>query len=175
MIPAGIDGLSRLNKFSAERAYVELLRCCGSSRWAKTMAERRPFRSAAQLFGAARATWESLQKDDWLEAFTHHPRIGDVDALREKFKSTADWAAGEQAGAAAASEEILKQLASGNREYEAKFGYIFIVCATGKSAAEMLSLLKFRLPHSPAVELRVAATEQAKITRLRLEKLLSPA
>ena len=108
---------------------------------------------------------------DWLEAFAAHPRIGDLDALRKKFASTANWCAGEQAGVAAADEAVLTALADGNRAYEARFGYIFIVCATGKSAAEMLAILTARLANDPEVELKVATAEQAKITRLRLEKL----
>lgn len=173
MIPGALDPLSKLNHLSRERAYAEFLRCCGSSQWAHTMTDRRPYRSTAQLFGVARTTWESLRREDWLEAFAQHPRIGDVESLKTKFASTASWAQGEQAGAAGADLGILEELAEGNRQYESKFGYIFIVCATGKSAAEMLSLLKFRLANSAAIELRLAANEQAKITRLRLEKLLA--
>ena len=113
------------------------------------------------------------RETDWREAFTHHPKIGDVDALREKFASTAAWAAGEQGAVRQASEATLQGLKAGNEAYEQHFGYIFIVCATGKSADEMLALLQARLPHSPAEEIHVAMAEQAKITRLRLEKLLA--
>ena len=173
MIPAAVGALARLNKLPPEKARAEFLRCCGSARWAEAMLQRRPYRSPAQLFGAARTAWESLHREDWLEAFGQHPRIGDLASLRTRFASTSEWASGEQGAVAQASEQILVQLSDGNRRYEQKFGYIFIVCATGKSAAEMLSMLEFRLPNSPAVEIRIAATEQAKITRLRLEKLLS--
>jgi 2-oxo-4-hydroxy-4-carboxy-5-ureidoimidazoline decarboxylase len=111
---------------------------------------------------------------DWREAFTHHPRIGDVSKLREKFASTATWSSQEQKGVSGASEETIQALAQGNRAYEEKFGFIFLVCATGKSAEEMLALLRERMPNDAAAELRIAAGEQAKITRIRLEKLLHP-
>jgi len=110
--------------------------------------------------------------EDWKEAFTHHPRIGDVASLTEKFASTALWASGEQNGVNTASKETIEALAEANRLYEEKFGYIFIVCATGKSAEQMLTLLKQRLHNSPKEEIEVAAEEQNMITKLRLEKLL---
>lgn len=112
-----------------------------------------------------------LDRLDWLEALAAHPRIGDLHSLREKFASTADWASGEQAGVAGAGDDLIRALADGNRDYEAKFGYIFIVCATGKTAAEMLAILRERLLNGPGAELRIAAAEQAEIMRLRLEKL----
>ena len=148
-----------------------LLRCCGSRRWADAMLARRPFASMADLLAAADAVWAGLDRADWLEAFAAHPRIGDLGGLRKKFAATAHWSAGEQAGVAGAAEAVLRDLADGNRRYEERFGHIFIVCATGKTAAEMLRLLRARLPNEPAAELAVAAAEQAKITRLRLEKL----
>jgi len=122
---------------------------------------------------AAEAVWNALSPEDWREAFTHHPRIGDKEALRQRFASTRGWAEAEQAGALAASEDVLDALAAGNRDYEERFGYIFIVCATGKSADEMLALLRARLAHDLEDEIRFAAAEQARITRLRLEKLLA--
>jgi 2-oxo-4-hydroxy-4-carboxy-5-ureidoimidazoline decarboxylase len=107
-----------------------------------------------------------------IEALAHHPRIGaDLDELRKKYASTADWASGEQAGAASASEATLRALQAGNIAYEARFGHLFVVCATGKSASEMLALLEARLHNDAQTELRIAAAEQAKITRIRLEKL----
>jgi len=163
--------LDELNPTPAEEAQVALLRCCGSRRWAERTLASRPFGSAAELFAAADDVWQNLDRDDWLEAFAAHPRIGDLDNLRKKFAATADWASHEQSGVAAASEETLRQLADGNRRYEERFGYIFIVLATGKSAAEMLDILNARLRNSPDQELAIAAAEQAKITRLRLEKL----
>ncbi len=137
------------------------------------MAQRFPFQTKEELFAAAEEIWFKLLPNDWLEAFAHHPKIGDLNSLRAKFASTQQWAAGEQAGVSAASEEVLKALAEGNTQYESKFGYLFIVCATGKSAAEMLAILQSRLPNDHATELQIAAIEQSKITKIRLEKLLS--
>ena len=109
---------------------------------------------------------------DWKEAFTHHPKIGaDPDVLREKFASTSDWSGTEQSGMSGASEDTIQQLAEGNQAYDDRFGYIFIVCASGLSAAEMLERLTLRMKHTPDNEIRIAAGEQAKITALRLDKL----
>ena len=115
--------------------------------------------------------WNSLDRGDWLEAFAAHPRIGDVESLRKKFTATADLCGAEQAGVKDAEKATIQALAEGNRQYEERFGHIFIVCATGKTAPEMLALLRSRLENDPDAELRIAAAEQAKITRLRLEKL----
>jgi 2-oxo-4-hydroxy-4-carboxy-5-ureidoimidazoline decarboxylase len=169
-----MDALSRLNDLPAAEARAELLRCCGSSSWVLAMLARRPFADAAALYDASDTVWRSLGPADWREAFAHHPRIGDKDVLRSRFAATPQWEQGEQAGVQGAAEELLTALAEGNQAYEERFGYIFIVCATGKSAAEMLVLLLARLGHSPQEELAIAAEEQAKITRLRLTKLLSP-
>ncbi|NUO80414.1 2-oxo-4-hydroxy-4-carboxy-5-ureidoimidazoline decarboxylase [candidate division KSB1 bacterium] len=136
------------------------------------MAQRFPFQTKEELCAAAEEAWFKLLPNDWLEAFAHHPKIGDVDSLRAKFASTRQWAEGEQAGVHEASEAVLLALAEGNAQYENKFGYIFIVCATGKSAAEMLAILQARLLNDHATELQIAAVEQSKITKIRLEKLL---
>jgi 2-oxo-4-hydroxy-4-carboxy-5-ureidoimidazoline decarboxylase len=160
-----------LNALPPDDARATLLRCCGSRRWADAMLAHRPFASSDDLLRAADEVWAGLDRADWLEAFAAHPRIGDLEGLKKKFAATAAWSAGEQAGVAGADEEVLRELAAGNRQYEERFGHIFIVCATGKTAAEMLHLLRDRMPNSPEEELRVAAAEQAKITRLRLEKL----
>ena len=165
--------LDVFNRLSTDEAMRDLLRCCGSRRWAQAVAAQRPMANAALLFTAADEVWWKLDRADWLEAFTHHPKIGDIDSLRAKFASTKDWASGEQSGVNAAGEDVLRGLADGNRDYEKRFGYIFIVCATGKSAQEMLTLLKERLKNDADQELRIAAGEQAKITKIRLEKLLS--
>jgi allantoinase len=165
--------LDRLNMLAPDEAAVELLRCCGSRRWAERMSTLRPFASEEALFQAADEVWSMLDRDDRLEAFAAHPRIGDLDALRARFASTARWAAGEQAGVAGAPEPVLQALAQGNRDYEARFGYLFIVCATGKTADEMLGLLRGRLGNDPDAELAVASAEQAKITRIRLGNLVS--
>jgi OHCU decarboxylase len=163
--------LERLNAWSAPEAQAALLRCCGTPRWAEQMTARRPFRDWADLFATAEQVWQGLTRADWLEAFAAHPKIGDLTSLHAKFADTVAWAAGEQAGVAGALEDVLRALGDGNAAYEAKFGYIFIVCATGKSAAEMLAMLQERLRNDPKLELSIAAAEQMKMTRLRLEKL----
>lgn len=164
--------LAELNDLPLERARAELERCCGARVWVDRMCAARPFASVEQMVEGAEHAARTLGPDDWREAFGHHPRIGDVEALRRRFATTAAWAANEQSGAMDAGEDTIAALASGNREYEAKFGYIFIVCATGKSAGEMLALLEARLHNDPATEIAIAAEEQMKITRLRLEKLI---
>ena len=163
--------LDQLNKLPADLALSEFLRCCGCRKWAHDMTARRPFRSTESLDNAADDVWNTLSADEWREAFAHHPKIGDLEGLKERFAGTARWAAGEQAGVAAATDDLLQKLAEGNRSYEGKFGYIFIVCATGKSAGEMLALIHERLENEPGAEIHVAASEQAKITKVRLKKL----
>ena len=165
--------LESFNRLTVDEAMRDLLRCCGSRRWAQAVAAQRPFANAAAVLSAADEAWWKLDRADWLEAFTHHPKIGDIDSLRAKFATTKEWAAGEQSGVNAADEDVLRGLADGNRDYEKRFGHIFIVCATGKSAQEMLTLLRERLKNDADKELRIAAGEQAKITKIRLEKLLS--
>jgi 2-oxo-4-hydroxy-4-carboxy-5-ureidoimidazoline decarboxylase len=125
-----------------------------------------------ELLEDAEEQWWQCSEADWKEAFAHHPKIGDIDSLKKKFASTAAWASGEQSGVNAAGDEIIKALAEGNRLYEEKFGYIFIVCATGKTAKEMLELLQERIKNDPGEEIKIAAEEQNKITKLRIEKLL---
>lgn len=168
-----MDGLESLNSRSAEEAFALFLRCCGSTRWARAMERARPFKDKAALMNAAAQAEADLSREDWLEAFSHHPKIGGKDALRATFAATRSWAGQEQQGAAAASEDVLDALSSGNEDYARKFGYIFIICATGKTAGEMLATLRERLMNDPETELRSAAAEQSKITRLRLQKLLA--
>lgn len=166
------DVVARLNALTVPEAQQVLLRCCGSSRWVDAMLAARPFASPRALLEQAELAWRSLQPRDYLEAFAHHPEIGaDLDELRRKFASTADLSQAEQAGAAGASEATLHALRRQNQAYRERFGYAFIVCATGKSAEQMLALLELRLLNVPEVEMGVAADEQAKITRLRLQKL----
>ena len=131
-----------------------------------------PADNLVELLEDAESQWWLCNEEDWKEAFTHHPKIGDLDSLKKKFANTAVWASGEQSGVNTAKDEILNALAEGNRLYEEKFGYIFIVCASGKSAEEMLGMLNERLKNNPEDEIRIAADEQNKITLLRLEKLL---
>jgi 2-oxo-4-hydroxy-4-carboxy-5-ureidoimidazoline decarboxylase len=166
------ESLRRLNELSPVEARGELLKCCGSGEWAKQLAARRPFESAEELIEAADGIWWSLESKDWLEAFSSHPKIGERKAAHPGPKKAQAWSLEEQAGTRDASGEMMSELMEANRAYEAKFGYIFIVCATGKSTQEMLSLLKERLPGDPGTELRIAAWEQSKITQLRLKKLL---
>jgi 2-oxo-4-hydroxy-4-carboxy-5-ureidoimidazoline decarboxylase len=165
--------LQEFNNAAFDTAQEELIRCCGSRRWASQLLAQRHFDSKEQLLNLSNHIWQGLKKEDWLEAFSHHPKIGGVDTLREKFATTRQWAEGEQRGVQEASEATLNALAEGNAAYEEKFGYIFIVCATGKTAGEMLALLKARLGNAPDDEINVAMLEQNKITHLRLEKLLS--
>jgi 2-oxo-4-hydroxy-4-carboxy-5-ureidoimidazoline decarboxylase len=157
-----------LDDVPAAQARALLARCCGSSRWVERMLARRPFRGTDALLRAAREEWWALEPADWLEAFAHHPKIGDRESLRRRFAQTRDLSAREQAGVEGAAEATLTALAEGNAAYEARFGHIFIVCATGRSAKEMLGLLQARLRNPPDEELRVAAGEQARITELRL-------
>lgn len=131
-----------------------------------------PADDMVELLEDAEEQWWKCSEDDWKEAFAHHPKIGDVESLAKKFASTANWASGEQNSVINASTEVIEALAEGNRLYEEKFGFIFIVCATGKSAEEMLGLLHARLPNEPEDEIKIAADEQNKITKLRIEKLL---
>ena len=162
----------RLNVLPLEAASAALRRCCGAGRWVEAMLAQRPFASRSALLATAAEVWANLGPADYLEAFAHHPEIGaNLESLRDKFAGTADWSGAEQSGAANASEATLLALRDGNATYRARFGYSFIVCATGKTAEEMLGLLRARIDHSPEQELAVAATEQAQITRLRLEKL----
>ena len=162
----------RLDRASPEEAIRLLSTCCGSSAWVERMRRRRPFGSADGLVAAAREAWHDLTQTDWLEAFSHHPKIGDRDSLARRFGATAHLSAREQGGVDDASADVLDDLATGNRSYEEKFGYIFIVCASGKSASEMLALLRARLLNDAATEIRVAAEEQGKITQLRLQRLV---
>ena len=149
-----------------------LLQCCRSGLWADRMVASRPFSDCTEFLDTADAIWRELGAQDYLEAFAAHPRIGDFQSLHQTGSSASDWSATEQAGAAGSPEETLQSLAEANRKYEARFGHTFIVSATGKSADEMLRLLRDRLDHDADTELKVAAQEQAKITRLRLAKLL---
>jgi 2-oxo-4-hydroxy-4-carboxy-5-ureidoimidazoline decarboxylase len=161
-----------LNAMSVEDASAALSRCCGSTRWVQAMLTRLPFASSQALFEAADEVWGGLQRPDYLEAFAHHPQIGaDLAKLRQKFANTASWSSQEQSSVPAASEATLVALRDGNVHYLARYGFIFIVCATGKSADEMLALLRARLHNTVDQELAIAAREQARITLLRLEKL----
>lgn len=161
----------RVDAAPADEARALLRACCGSRRWVERMLERRPFGSDASLLAAAQEEWFALTPADWQEAFAAHPRIGDRDALRHRFAETRHLASNEQAGVEGAPPDVLTALAEANAAYEARFGYIFIVCATGLTAEQMLAMLRARMTNDPWTELRIAAGEQAKITALRLAKI----
>lgn len=164
--------LSQLNNLSEDDAKFAFENCCTSSRWIEGMVARRPFVSIQQCQEVAIEVWNGLGEADYLEAFEGHPKIGDVTSLRQKYAHTKQLASGEQSSVNTASEEVIQALADGNTQYENQNGFIFIVCATGKSAAEMLTILKARLPNAREQELDTAAGEQAKITAIRINKLL---
>jgi 2-oxo-4-hydroxy-4-carboxy-5-ureidoimidazoline decarboxylase len=161
----------RLDAADDAMARQLLSTCCGSGAWVERMLARRPFGSDARLLAVARDEWFALAPEEWREAFRHHPRIGERQALAARFPRTAHLSAEEQRGVAGANDGTLDALAQANDRYERRFGYIFIVCATGKTADEMLALLGDRLHNEPQTELIIAAREQSKITELRLIKL----
>jgi OHCU decarboxylase len=190
-VTSGVSrALERLNDLASEEAEAQLLSCCGSREWARRLAAERPFRTPEALAEAAARIWGSLSRDAWLEAFAAHPRIGTEQAAgtgpadlhpppnstdllpTQKINLSPFWSHEEQAGASTASSEMLGRLADANREYEERFGHIFIVCASRKSAAEMLAEARARLHNDAQTELAIAAEEQRKIMQLRLAKLL---
>ena len=164
--------LEQLNALSSIDTEAEFLKCCGSTRWAREMTEARPFASLEELCEKADRVCESLNEEDWLEAFRAHPKIGERKAATDQSQQAQSWSTEEQSGVANAARETVDELAQQNRQYEARFGFIFIVCATGKSPEEMLTILQSRIGNDRHDELLIAAEEQRKITRLRLEKLL---
>ena len=162
-----------LSELSSDDAEAELLKCCGSTRWASAITAARPFANNDALLAKADEIWWSLSAEDWLEAFRAHPKIGEKKAAAAQSEQARAWSAQEQSGVADASSQMKDELERLNREYEDRFGFIFIVCASGKSSEEMLSILNSRTDNDRDTELRIAAEEQRKITRLRLEKLLN--
>jgi len=162
-----------LNSMPATEASQQFLKCCGSVRWANRMTAHRPFANLEELTQAARDIWWALDRDDWLEAFRSHPKIGEKKAAERVSTQSQQWSGQEQSGVRAANQDTMETLAQLNREYEARFGFIYIVCASGKSAGEMLAILRERLGNEIDVELGIAAAEQAKITELRLKKLVN--
>lgn len=165
--------LDAFNHLPAEERRTLLFNCCGSTAWVGRMMEHFPFITTDALLEVASREWQQCGADDWMEAFGHHPKIGDIASLEKKFASTAAMAGGEQSSVRHASQETLVALAAANSDYEARFGFIFIVCATGKSADEMLGLLQARGNNSRDTEIGNAMREQQKITALRLQKILS--
>jgi OHCU decarboxylase len=163
--------VAELDALPASEA-AELLRsCCGATRWVEGMLARRPYRTLATLLGTADDVWQTLPPDQWLEAFSHHPRIGETHSAAAQSDRARGWSSGEQSGMDAAGASVRQQLAEANAAYDDRFGYICIICASGRSAEEMLAITRSRLSNAPEAELHVAAEEQRKITRLRLEKL----
>ena len=154
--------LNELNRLPRYRAEEELLKCCGSRAWSRAMSRRRPFASLERLTQAASEIWWALDAVDWMEAFRAHPRIGD--------RTVSGSPAQEQAAMNRAPSAVANALATANSDYFDRFGFIFIICATGKTGEQMLDNLRSRLPNSPDRELRIAAEEQNKITTLRLKK-----
>ena len=165
--------IEELNQLGESELKEKLLQCCGSFSWVDRMLLSKPFLNPDDLFSKADAAWSKTGEKDWLEAFSHHPKIGDLKSLGKKFATTQSLAKNEQGSVNMASPQVLEKLAEGNTLYENKFGFTFIVCATGKSADEMLDLLNERMPHDRTTELNIASTEQHKITKLRLQKILS--
>lgn len=166
-------GLKNLNDAPPASAEAGFLDCCGSRRWAREMTAARPFMDETALFERAEQIWLNLDARDWLEAFAAHPKIGSQTAAPKQPAQAAEWSRGEQAGVQTADDSVLDALAEANRLYEEKFGYIFIVCATGKSAEEMLDFCRRRLNNNADAEISAAAGEQHKITEIRLKKLLA--
>jgi OHCU decarboxylase len=165
--------LAELNVLPRYRAEDELLKCCGSTAWARGMARRRPFANPARLLEVAGEIWWRLDADDWMQAFRAHPQIGRRQPVARAPAQARAWSAQEQSGMSRAGVGVTMELEEANQEYLTKFGYIFIVCASGKSAGEMLAILRARLANLPDQEILVAAEEQDKIARLRLERLLT--
>lgn len=164
--------IEELNILPLADLEANLMQCCAAENWYKRLAGKAPFAAVAALMAASDEIWAGCNTADYLAAFLAHPKIGDVDSLAKKFANTKTWAGNEQALVAEADMQVIRDLAAGNAEYEQKFGFIFIVFATGKTAAQMLALLRARLPNTREVELQNAAAEQHKITTLRLNKLL---
>ena len=167
-----MTGLARFNELPVGAAREALAGCCSSGRWVDAVAVGRPYPSLAALLSASDAAVAALAEADLDEALAGHPRIGDQRLLRASSQDGDEWSAQEQAGVRVAGDDLLRELAAGNAEYERRFGHVYLVCATGRDAAELLALLRERLGHSPEAEWRVVAAELAKINEIRLRKLL---
>lgn len=163
--------IEEFNQQKKAETKQQVLNCCGSTAWTEMMLEMMPFYSVEEMHICADEAWRSTKEADWKEAFTHHPKIGDLKSLKEKFASTLNFTTGEQAGVKEAGDDVLMELQKMNDAYLKKYGYIFIICATGKSADEMLTALKERMENNAERELKIAAGEQQKIMHLRIEKL----
>ena len=165
--------LARWNSMPSEKALEDILPCCGSRAWARAMAARRPIRTEADLLAACDAIWKGLPVSDWVEAFQSHPRIGDSKAPSAASAQSATWSRAEQQNVGTADNTVKAALAEGNRAYEQRFGRIFIVCAAGKLAEELLEILERRLLNDDKTELLEAAEQQRQIAHLRLKRWLN--
>ncbi len=165
--------LARWNGLPQEEAAREIVACCGSGTWATKMASKRPIQNEVSLLAVSDEIWRTLSEENWQEAFRSHPRIGDSPSNKSGPAQSSVWSEQEQQKAAAADEAVKMALKWGNREYEQKFGRIFIVCATGKSASEILEILRRRLHNDDATELQLAAEEQRQIMHIRLKKWIA--
>lgn len=170
--PAPSEALARWNGLPAVDAESEILPCCGSRDWARGMAARRPFANEESLLAASDETWRNLSEADWIDAFRSHPRIGESHAPESAHARSAAWSTEEQKNAATAEGDVKSALAEANREYERRFGRIFIVCAAGKTALEILQILRLRMQNDDRTELHEAAEQQRQITQIRLRKWL---
>ena len=170
--PMSETGLRAINDMRSEEAQGAFHECCGSIRWASSMTRERPFLEAAELHHSADRLWGRVRDEDRLEAFAAHPKIGDSGSVRSGLTGT-EWASEEQSAASTASEDVLRALAEGNSAYEERFGYIFIICASGKNADEMVQELNRRIANDPIVELGEASEQQRQIMHLRLAKMLT--
>jgi OHCU decarboxylase len=163
--------LDSWNKADEATAVDAMIASCGARRWASAMVALRPIGSVVELSEAADRVWATMNETDWMEAFACHPRIGERKAAHATAKSAA-WSRQEQSSAAAAAEDVLAEIAKCNARYEELYGFTYIVCATGKTAVEMLAILKRRLASNREAELREAAEQQRQITQIRLGKWL---
>lgn len=161
--------LDHLNRLPADQAAESFRACCGSARWIAAMVSGRPYSDLDTLLGAAESAWRNAGPEDWEEAFAHHPRIGEPP---DRAGGSAAWSATEQRGALESDEPTRRVLAETNAAYQRRFGRRYIVCATGRTAEEILADLRARVDNDPVVELRVAAAEQGRITAMRLRKLI---
>jgi allantoicase len=167
-----LTGIARLNHLSRAQAAAAFFDCCSSKKWVELLLAHRPFADDSALLDFAEEAFASLGSKDWLTVFRGHPAIGAAKAKAKQTATAREWSAGEQSLARKGSAETLAVLGAANEAYEATFGHVFLICATGKSSEQILQSLQERLGHDADTEMRIAGEEQRKITRLRLEKLL---
>jgi 2-oxo-4-hydroxy-4-carboxy-5-ureidoimidazoline decarboxylase len=165
--------ISSLNELKTDAAHLAFIKCCTANAWVERMVAGMPFSSVETLVSQADINWQGLTEADYLQAFEGHPKIGDVSSLREKYRATEKIAAGEQSGVSKATETTLNALKQLNDDYQEKFGFIFIVCATGKSASQMLEILSQRIVNQRSDEIINAAEEQRKILQIRIGKMIA--